>query len=308
MAADRWFYIDSAGTQFGPATAADLREALRLGRASESCLAWREGLADWQPISALARELGLVPTAPPPPPRSEVPPTPPAAAHAATPAWGAPADADANPYRAPESTQSEAINSTDIAYAGFVRRFAAYVIDGIIVSVLAAAVTLPMASLQSFSPNADPADIFRTVLAVQGPRSLLQLAIMMLYFTLQESSSAQATLGKRALGIKVTDLQGRRLSFAHALGRWVAATLSYLTLYIGFFMAGFTQRKQALHDLVAGTLVVDQWAFTAQPERQRRSPHGCAVAFLVGFLLLVALGVVGIVFALMAFGGNLGKY
>jgi uncharacterized RDD family membrane protein YckC len=293
--ADRWFYIDSAGTQFGPATAADVREALRMGRASESCLAWREGLADWQPIASLARELGLVPTAPPPPPRAELPPAP-------------PPGAEANPYRAPQSTQSEAINSTDIAYAGFVRRFAAYVIDGIIVSLLAAAVTWPMASLQPFSPNADPADIFRTVLAVQGPRSLLQLAIMMLYFTLQESSSAQATLGKRALGIKVTDLQGGRLSFAHALGRWVAATLSYLTLYIGFFMAGFTQRKQALHDLVAGTLVVDQWAFTGEPERQRRGPHGCAVALLVGFLLLLAVGVVAMAFALFAIGSNLGQY
>ena len=64
MSADRWFYIDGAGTQFGPATAADVREALRLGRASEASLAWREGLGAWQPIHSLARELGLVPTAP----------------------------------------------------------------------------------------------------------------------------------------------------------------------------------------------------------------------------------------------------
>lgn len=305
---DRWFYIDSAGAQFGPATAADVREALRLGRASESCLAWREGLTDWQPIAALARELGLVPTAPPPPPRSELPPTPPAAADAQGLGWSAPADADANPYRAPESTQSEAINSTDIAYAGFVRRFAAFFIDGIVVAVLAAAVTFPMAEVQPFETMTDPGEMFRTMMAAQGPRSLVQLVIAMLYYTLQESSSAQATLGKRALGIKVTDLQGRRLSFAHALGRWAAAALSYLTLYVGFFMAGFTQRKQALHDLVAGTLVVDQWAFTAQPERQRRSPHGCATALLVGFLLLVAVGAVAMVFALVALGGNFGKY
>lgn len=288
---DRWFYIDSAGTQFGPATAADIREALRLGRATEACLAWREGLADWQPIATLARELGLVPTAPPPPPPGALPP-------------GPPPETQANPYRAPESAQTEAIDSTDIAYAGFIRRFAAYFIDGIIVAVLAAAVTLPMAEVQPFAPGADPAEILRTMATVQGPRSLVQLVIAMLYYALQESSSAQATLGKRALGIKVTDLQGRRLSFAHALGRWVAAVLSYLTLYIGFFMAGFTERKQALHDMVAGTLVVDQWAFTAQPERQQRSPHGCAVALLVGFLLLIALALVAIAFALSMAAGS----
>ena len=298
---DRWFYIDSAGTQFGPATAAEIREALRMGRATENCLAWREGLSDWQPISRLARELGLVPTAPPPPPGASAPP-------GAPPLAAAPAEADANPYRAPESTQSELVNTTDIAYAGFIRRFAAFVIDGFIVSVLAATVTLPMANVQPFLPNADPAEIFRSMMAVQGPRSAVQLVIALLYYTLQESSSAQGTLGKRALGIKVTDLQGRRLSFAHALGRRVAASLSYITLYVGFFMAGFTQRKQALHDMVAGTLVVDQWAFTAQPERQRRSPHGCAVALLVGFLLLVAVGVVAMAFALFALGSNLGSY
>ena len=73
-------------------------------------------------------------------------------------------------------------------------------------------------------------------------------------------------------------------------------------------MAGFTERKQALHDMVAGTLVVDQWAFTAQPERQRRGPHGCAVALLVGFLLLLAVGVVAMAFALFAIGSNLGQY
>jgi uncharacterized RDD family membrane protein YckC len=301
---DRWFYIDSAGTQFGPATAAEIREALRMGRATDSCLAWREGLVDWQPIARLARELGMVPTAPPPPPGASIePPAPPSA-----PAGAAPADADANPYRAPESAQSERINTTDIAYAGFIRRFAAYCIDGVIVVVLASAVALPLAGSQAVLPGGDPADVMRALVRTQAPASLAQLVIAMLYYTLQESSSAQATLGKRALGIKVTNLQGGRLSFAHALGRWVAATLSYLTLYVGFFLAGFTQRKQALHDLVAGTLVVDQWAFTAQPERQRRGPHGCAVAWLVGFLLLVAVGLVAIAFAVFAIGSNLGSY
>ena len=301
MSADRWFYIDTAGTQFGPATAAEVREALRLGRATEACLAWREGLADWQPIASLARELGLVPTAPPPPPGASI--APPAA-----PVVPAPDEADANPYRSPASAQSEVVNTTDIAYAGFIRRFAAFFIDGFIVAVLATTVTIPMAGVQPFSPNLDPMDALRAITAAQAPRSLVQLVIAMLYYTLQESSAAQATLGKRALGIKVTDLQGRRLSFAHALGRWAAAALSYLTLYVGFFMAGFTARKQALHDIVAGTLVVDQWAFTAQPERQRRGPQGCAVALLVGFLLLVAVGVAALAFIVFSGGSNLGSY
>src|SRR5947199_10802714 len=70
------------------------------------------------------------------------------------------------------------------------------------------------------------------------------------------SSSYQATLGKMALGLKVIDLEGRRISFARATGRHFAKVLSAIMLLIGFIMAGFTERKQALHDMIAGTLVI----------------------------------------------------
>jgi len=79
-----------------------------------------------------------------------------------------------------------------------------------------------------------------------------------LYEAAMLSSAWQATVGKRALGIVVTDDEGKRLSFAHATGRHFAKWLSRLTLYIGFIMAGFTKKKQALHDMVAGTLVVNR--------------------------------------------------
>ena len=71
-----------------------------------------------------------------------------------------------------------------------------------------------------------------------------------------ESSHLQATLGKMALSLQVTDLEGRRITFAKATGRFFAKYLSVLTLGIGYLMAAFTERKQALHDIIAGTLVV----------------------------------------------------
>ena len=79
-----------------------------------------------------------------------------------------------------------------------------------------------------------------TVDSGQSLYDLFWLLIAPLYYSLMESSRLQATLGKRALGIKVTDDLGQRISFRHALGRWVCAALSYLTLDIGFAMAGFT--------------------------------------------------------------------
>src|SRR6185503_12528829 len=79
-----------------------------------------------------------------------------------------------------------------------------------------------------------------------------------LYQTLMESSKLQATLGKMALGLRVTDLDGNRISWGRANARYFASILSMMTLYIGYIMAAFTQKKQALHDMVAGTLVLGQ--------------------------------------------------
>lgn len=73
-----------------------------------------------------------------------------------------------------------------------------------------------------------------------------------------ESSAWQATLGKKILGLKVTDLAGNRISFARASGRFFGKILSGMILGIGFLMAGFTERKQALHDILAGCLVLRQ--------------------------------------------------
>jgi uncharacterized RDD family membrane protein YckC len=71
-----------------------------------------------------------------------------------------------------------------------------------------------------------------------------------------ESSSMQATLGKMALGLKVTDLNGKQISFGKATGRYFAKIISAIILLIGFIMVAFTEKKQGLHDMIAGTLVV----------------------------------------------------
>jgi len=73
-----------------------------------------------------------------------------------------------------------------------------------------------------------------------------------LYFALMESSPWQATLGKKLLGLYVTDLQGQRLTLGRATGRTLAKYLSVMTAGIGYLLCGFTERKQALHDVVAG--------------------------------------------------------
>lgn len=142
-------------------------------------------------------------------------------------------------------------SSRRLEYAGFGRRWLAAIVDNLI--LLAAGFAIGMAvGVGMIASGIDP--------SAPGPQLALNamgVALNLLYNGLMISSSTQATLGKMALGIKVTDLQGRPISFGRAVGRELAKILSTCTLLIGYLMAAFTERKQALHDMIAGTLVVE---------------------------------------------------
>lgn len=169
-----------------------------------------------------------------------------------------------------------------ITYAGFWKRFVAYIIDSIVMGVVQSIFLLPLwimfgVSLFPFHEmerwenfdsvalaNVQLSDdefsvalfsvFFIGILVV----SLISIVVQWLYFALMESSSKQATLGKMALGIIVTDLDGNRISFGRASGRYFGKILSGLILCIGYIMAGFSEKKQALHDMIAGCLVINQ--------------------------------------------------
>jgi uncharacterized RDD family membrane protein YckC len=139
-----------------------------------------------------------------------------------------------------DSPNQESLEFSD--YAGFWLRAAAIFIDGLIILLVAGiAIGLAVAS-QSVGLF-----VFIYIAAIVGG---------WLYFALMESSDKQATFGKQAVGLRVTDIHGERISFANATGRHFAKFLSGMIMYIGYFMAGFTEKKQGLHDIIAQTLVV----------------------------------------------------
>jgi uncharacterized RDD family membrane protein YckC len=145
------------------------------------------------------------------------------------------------------------------SYAGFWLRFVASILDGIILAVPIAVLyglLIATAIPEILRNQGNPGAIMATIL----PRLILFEFVAFLgqwlYFALMESSSWQATLGKKALGIYVTDIDGKRISFARATGRFFGKIISGLTLTIGYIMAGFTEKKQALHDIIAGCLVM----------------------------------------------------
>jgi uncharacterized RDD family membrane protein YckC len=145
-----------------------------------------------------------------------------------------------------------------VAYAGFWLRAVAWVIDTLVLVIPSVAIVMfAVVFLGLELPPPEEMSI-GTVPPMRFfiPMEAAFLTLHWLYFAVMESSGWQGTLGKRALGIGVSDLQGRRISFGRASGRFFGKILSGLTFLIGYALAGVTERKQALHDILAECLVV----------------------------------------------------
>ncbi len=142
-------------------------------------------------------------------------------------------------------------------YAGFWIRFLALIIDrvllGAVLGPLSAIFLLPLMISASRGGMEDgPPPWFFTTLPFV---ILLSLVAQWLYEALLTSSSWQGTVGKKLLKLKVTDMAGNRISFGRATGRFFGKILSTIACHLGFIMVAFTERKQGLHDMIAGTLV-----------------------------------------------------
>jgi uncharacterized RDD family membrane protein YckC len=147
------------------------------------------------------------------------------------------------------------------AYGGFWIRFLAYLVDMVIIMTACVAFAIGATAL------GDIAGLLTVPVFGLGP---------LLYIVLMQASPRQATLGKMLLGLKVTTVDGARMSVLRSLGRELAKIVSGIPMMIGFLLAAFTGRKQALHDMIASTVVV------------RESPGRLLVGFAVGVFGWVA--------------------
>ena len=138
-----------------------------------------------------------------------------------------------------------------MSYAGFWKRFAALFIDTII-TIIGGAVIGVIFGIILFAGGIEDPDVLRVL------GNILGFFLGWLYFSIMESSPTQGTPGKMALGIKVTDLEGNKVAFGKATGRYFGKIISTLILLIGFIMVAFTEKKQGLHDMMAGCLVVNK--------------------------------------------------
>jgi uncharacterized RDD family membrane protein YckC len=299
----QWYYSDYERNRLGPVSASALAELHANAQLQPDTPVWREGMAQWQPWQSMMNEVLSGPAA--------------MGAAGTSPGAGAASYAVAaephSPYTPPTAVLADSagyLAGGEVVYAGFWKRAAAYAIDAFVVGIATWIVQMVvMGMLFGISAGAmttgDPSAFMAGgVMAMLVGMIVVPILLQMVYYAAFHASSRQATLGKMAIGIKVTDDQGHRISFARGVGRYFATILSSLILLVGYIMAGFTERKRALHDMIASTLVVDQWAYTAHPERQRRELGTVTIVILVigGLLALGYFALIAII-AIMAASG-----
>lgn len=301
-----WYYSDSQRNRHGPVAATDLAELHENGQLAPEVLVWREGLPDWKPWREVMDEvLGRAPT-------------PPARASFAVAAADAPAHVSGNPYElvervplspyaapgAPVGGYGTPVHGGDVVYAGFWKRFAAYAIDSVVVGIAGVVVQMVVAAVMfggMAALSSNPSEMFSTGAGILGVLLLYlaPLALGAAYYGFFHASANQASLGKMAVGIKVTDGSGGHISFWRGFARYFALIVSSIPLGIGLIMAGFTDRKRALHDMMCTTLVVDRWAFTDHPERQRHE-LGTVTVVIIALAALLIVGYLVLIGAIVA--------
>jgi uncharacterized RDD family membrane protein YckC len=150
-------------------------------------------------------------------------------------------------------------------YAGFWLRFLAYIIDSVLAGIVFGIFALLVVAIVGIgyfrtifeNMNGEDSTVPVAFISLILLASAFSVVITWVYYAWMESSPHQGTLGKMALGLIVTDPQGRPISFARASGRFFAKIVTGMIPFgIGYIMAGFTEKKQALHDMIAGCLVL----------------------------------------------------
>jgi uncharacterized RDD family membrane protein YckC len=237
-----WYY--TRGTeQAGPVEWEELQRMAAVSRLAPNDRVWTEGFTDWMTASTV-RDLFAPQSAPQAAPVSAPAPV--------TPVVPMPAGASAAsiPY-----INYAAIAGPQVAYAGFFMRFLASFIDGVIVL----AMVFGAAAGFIWFVGEDTARANQQMMSTS--LKVLVVVIAWMYYATLESGPKQSTLGKRLLGLRVTDMAGNQISFIRASTRHFGKFVSQFLFCIGYLMMKFTPHSQCLHDMLAGCVVVKkEWS------------------------------------------------
>lgn len=246
-----WYYVDAQQQKIGPVAAGIIKDAYQRGELRADSLVWNADLPQWQSLADHSEKLGIN-----------------------------------------LSRQTSTLpNGREVKYANFFHRWAAFVFDQCLLSfsalLLVFSVTAAIYFLAGFSFEKNPDAAAMLMAGSVFIYMLLYLAMSGSYHIHFESSSRQGSWGKQYLGLLVTTDQGECLDKRTAALRWFSAALSHLSQNIGFLMAAFTQKRQALHDFLANTLVIerDNTPMAANIDRNKR----CIIVLVMGIVVLPLL-------------------
>lgn len=232
------WYVAREGQRTGPYSFDALRRMATTGQLSAVDFVWSAGMSDWAAAGSIP---DLLPTD--------------AHGGGGQPVFPTQAGNADNPYAAPATDDSSFVfaDTGPFEYADYLPRVGATILDGIFLALMTWIPMFVMTVILIASLGEDAGAALGQLIS-----NVFGLVVGVAYYVGFETSSKQATWGKQIVGIKVTDLEGRRISVGKAVGRYFAKILSGCTLGIGYLMPLFTEKKQTLHDLICGCLAVKQ--------------------------------------------------
>jgi uncharacterized RDD family membrane protein YckC len=242
----KWYFVQD-GQRVGPVEREMLDERIREGVVQADTLVWRPGLSDWRRAAEVG-ELEVppsIPTLPPPLPDTAGIP---AGESEDLRAWAE--SVAAEKMRA--GTQTASAPTPD--FGGFWARFAAKMVDGLILLGIGILLSEAVAALFYEGTIPVPPD-WRGFLRAQGILSLIN-AIIAIWFSVYFIRKHQATPGKRMLGLRVVRADGSPVGAGKIILRYFGEQLSGILFMSGYVMAAFDDEKRALHDYICDTRVV----------------------------------------------------
>lgn len=251
-----WYYVAAGQQKRGPVAASIIKGAYLRGELGVNDLVWHAQLPHWQTLGMHAAALGV----------------------------------NLNH----ETTLN--LNGREVKYAQFFHRWAALMLDQWLLSITALMLVAGIAGAiyvsAGFSFEKEPEAA--TILLISSVFSyiFLYLALSGTYHIYYETSSRHGSLGKQYLGLEVRTEQGEALDRPKAALRWFSAALSHLSQNIGFLIAAFTQKRQALHDFLAHTLVIERDSSATPIDRNKRTVVILILGVFVMPLMIAAITLV----------------
>ena len=236
--AEAW-YVGKNGNRTGPFTSPQVREMAATGALKPGDLLWKEGMSNWVQASTVK---GLFETG----------------RTSASVSSSAMVSAE-NPYAAPAVSDLQVAaepSGQGLQYAEYLPRVGAALLDGLFTGLMGCIPAFGIGVIAAVMAGNDPDAQQAAAVFTNCCAQLLSIVISLVYYVVLETSPKQGTWGKQIAGIKVTDLQGNRLTVGRATGRFFAKFISGLTCGIGVLMPLFTEKKQTLHDMLAGCLAL----------------------------------------------------